>query len=85
MFKEKSNAKWNKRNVDLRVRPHPTKLLTCEKKLDNSLSSEGNHQQPKVDSSEIEQGSHVPAPEATELGSYSHVALTLESRIQKKG
>ena len=32
-FKEKPAAKWNKGKSDLRSRPHPTKLPTCEKEL----------------------------------------------------
>ena len=32
-FKEKPNAKWNKGDGDLRARPHPAKLPTCEKEL----------------------------------------------------
>jgi hypothetical protein len=31
MFKENSNAKWNKESSNLRARVYPTKLPTCKK------------------------------------------------------
>ena len=35
-FNEKPDAKWNKGSGDLRARPHPAKLPTCEKELKKS-------------------------------------------------
>ena len=35
-FKEKPDVKWNKGSSDLRARPHPVQLSTCEKDLKRS-------------------------------------------------
>ena len=43
--------------------------------------SEGVGKQ-KASDDVIEQGGHVPAQQAAELGSFCHVALSLESRIE---
>ena len=34
--KEKPDSSWNKGSCDLRVRPHPDNLPTCENELKNS-------------------------------------------------
>jgi len=39
MFTEELDSKWNKGSGDLRARPHPAKLPTCEKESKKSLSS----------------------------------------------
>ena len=51
---EKPDAKWNKGSGDLRARPHPAKLPTCEKELKKSLSNKENHQNQKADENVFE-------------------------------
>ena len=54
--KEKPDSSWNKGSCDLRVRPHPDNLPTCENELKKSLSSEGSHQEEKANIIVILQG-----------------------------
>jgi hypothetical protein len=48
--KKKPDAKWSKGSGDLETGPHPFKLSNYEKELKKSLSSDGIHQNQKVDS-----------------------------------
>jgi hypothetical protein len=45
MCKEKPDAKSNKGLGDLRIGPHPAKVLTDEKEPVASVNSEGKHPQ----------------------------------------
>ena len=49
-----------------------------------SLSGTGNHQIQKAGEGVIEQGGHVPVPASSRTGSFGHVVLALESRIEER-
>ena len=52
-LQEDPDAKWNKGRSDVRVRPHPIMLPTCEKKLKKSLIREEKHQQQKASANSV--------------------------------
>lgn len=55
-FKEKADVRGNKDSGSLRVRPHPAKLLTCEKGFKKSLRLKGKHQQHNADANASQGG-----------------------------
>jgi hypothetical protein len=79
-FKENPEVKWNKGSSDLRARPHPAKLPSCEEKL-KSLSNGGKTR--KLMQMFLKEGVEFQPHPAAELGSFTHVVLAVESRVQE--
>ena len=50
-----------------------------------SLGSEEKREKQKADEDTIKQKALVPAPAAIELGSFGHMILPLESKIEERG
>lgn len=73
------------RDDDFRARPHPPKLPICKKESTKSLKSKGNNQHQKANADVAEQGAVFQLLQAAEFGSFYHMALALESRIQERG
>lgn len=83
--KENPDPKWNPGNDDFRAKPHPPKLPICKKESTKSLRRKGNNQHQKGIADVAEQGAIFQLQQAAEFGSFYHMALALESRIQERG
>jgi hypothetical protein len=84
---KKSLMLTKKGSGDLREKPHPDKLPTCEKVLKKCLSSKGNHENKKpIDPTVIviEGEGQVPAPSSSRTWHLWSCVLVLQSKTKKK-
>lgn len=73
----------DKGSGDLRERSHSDKLSTCEKELKKNLSNEENIWNRKLIKEYFNKGAKFQSQQ--EVGKFSHVVLTLVSRIEERG